>query len=125
MSWLFVSQKAQTAFLLDASKRLFVMRIAARLVSSSCGFIRGIADEIDNSIATACHLNVAGEGPLAHTPISDWAHTAGAHAFHLAGAPIRLAGHIAEIGLHLDANMVRAGVVVTLVLAVTIACEAR
>merc|ERR1712039_958141 len=84
--------------------------------------ICSVANYVDDGIASARHLQVSCERPLADTPMLDRADAPTSHARHFTCAPIRLACHSTKISLHVNANMMRSNVIVKF-LAVTIACE--
>ena len=93
--------------------------------------VRRLAHDLLNLVAPASALQIRREGPLTDAPVLHGATLAGAAiARHAARAPVGLAGHLAEVPAgarerrHVDAHVVRAGVVVA-VRAVASPREAR
>merc|ERR1740122_780277 len=105
-----------------ASRSEALLLFAAVLVSPVRCNVSGVTHDIIDGTTAAGQLDVFGKCPLADAPIADVAVLRFVlHAWHLVSTPSRVAlpGDLAEVRLHLDADVVRALIVVAGVDAVT------
>jgi len=117
----------QIALALQARQRGLDLRILRRLrfVSTQRGHVCGLTHQVNDGVATARLLDVGSERPLAHTPVSNGTIALLAHARHVVFAPIGLTCNSAKIRLHLNANVVRALVIIPVIHALAIASKPR